>query len=157
MALPAFADTDALADRLPGGIDDEDLPRAQAVLDDASRLIRRVAGKSWVTDGEIDFGDLADWRQEEIERITLAAAKRAFTNPDAAESMSLGDAAVTLADASADVYLKADEVAAIQDAVLPSGAVPGLSSVRVVAPAYASASRILNDAWDQLAESDPGS
>lgn len=152
MTLPALADVQALADRIPGGVANEDEPRAQAALEDASAAIRTHVGRSWVDDeGELDFGDLALWSIDEIQRITVAAAKRAFTNPDSVtqRTQTLGDASETveLADASSDVYLTAAEKASLNAMVAVAGQVPGLASVRVVAPAAASGSRLLSDPW----------
>jgi hypothetical protein len=149
VTLPAFATVEDFADRLPGGLDDADEPRAQALLEDASSLIRTAAGVSWVSDDVLDFGDLADWKVAEIARITIAAATRAFTNPDRATAMTVGDTSVTLADSSPDVYLTAAERAAVLAMVGIVGGVPGLASVRVIAPAAASGSRYYTPSWDE--------
>lgn len=102
--LPAFASTSELAVRIPGGISDDDEARAQGVLEDASSLIRAEAGTTWVTEGVLDE-DVPDI----VVTVCIAAAKRAFTNPEAVTSESLGDAARSFGDASSDVYLTAAE------------------------------------------------
>lgn len=100
MTLPAFAALEQFAARLPGGIDAADETRAQAALDDASALIRLEAGKTWTTDDELD-DDVPDI----ILTVCVAAARRAFNNPDGVRSESTGSYSVSLADSSGDVYL----------------------------------------------------
>lgn len=155
MVLPAFADLAELEDRLAVSFSASEAAQAQAALDDASSLIRACAGVSWVVDDEIDFGDLADWRQREIVRITLAVARRVLENPQGFTEMHFADAGASFANASPDAYLTAAEKAAIRSMVATS-VVPGLASIRVVAPAAASGSRWGCDI-DQLIESDAGS
>lgn len=102
--LPAFADTDDLADRLPGGIADVDATRAQAALDDASAIIRSVAGKNWVDDND-ELEDVPDI----IVTITCRAALRAFANPVGVTQETAGPFSASYANASSDVYLTVGE------------------------------------------------
>lgn len=113
MTLPAFASLDDLEVQM-GPVDDP--IRAQAALERASTLIRVEAGTSWVTDGELDFGDLADYFQDAIVAITVDAARRALDTPSGIASESVGDASVTYDDPSGNVYLRAAERATIRSA-----------------------------------------
>lgn len=126
--LPAFATIDEFIDRLPGGLDNDDLLRAQAAIDDASTVIRSFAGKTWCNDAgtAVDFGDLAQYHQDEIVRITISAARRAFTNPEGATEMTLGDTSIGLSDSSSDVYLTAAEKAAVRRA---AGITAGITTI----------------------------
>jgi hypothetical protein len=115
MTLPAFADLDQFADRVPGGISVGDEARAQAALEDASALIRVHAEKTWVTDGVLD-ADVPDI----IGTICMLAARRVMENPEALESQTqtLGDATESRAFGanSNDVYLTAAEKAMVRKA-----------------------------------------
>jgi hypothetical protein len=106
VTLPAFASTDDLDAR---GVDVSNLVRAQTALDDASAVIRLEANTSWVVEGAVDFGDLADYLQDAIVTVCISVARRVLENPDGAESMTLGDASVSLANSSNDIYLTASE------------------------------------------------
>lgn len=97
-SLPPFADVDDLADRIPGGIKDDDIARAEAALDDASTLIRAEAGKDWAS----DFPDI-------VFTVTLRAALRAFTNPAGLQQESVQGWSGSFANSSTDVYLTSNE------------------------------------------------
>ncbi len=104
MSLPALAELADLAARIPGGIEEDDEPRAQAALDDASALIRAEAGDDWVTDGDppaLDTDNLPDVAVT----VCLAAARRAFVNPDGVTQESLDGYSTSYRNDSADVYL----------------------------------------------------
>lgn len=104
--LPAFATIDDLAARTPGGsITSTDEPRAQAALDDASAKIRAEAGLSWVDDG----GDVVEDLPDIIVVVCLAAALRAFVNPEGLVGESIGTYSETRPNPSTDVYLTAAE------------------------------------------------
>jgi hypothetical protein len=129
MTLPAFATLEAFAARLPGGVSDDDETRARAALDDASTLIRAEAGKDWVTDDEPAV--LADDLPDIVVTVCIAAARRAFTNPDGIRSESLLSHSVTLADSSADVYLTTAERRMIATAAgRTGGGISTLSTTR---------------------------
>jgi hypothetical protein len=133
--LPAFAIVTDLAARVPGGIAPADVERAQAALDGAAALIRAEAGRDWAD----DFADLPLRYQDVIEKICVAAALRSFLNPVGATQSTVGDVSLSYANASADVYLTAAERAVI--ARIVGGGAPGISSIRVVAPAAVTATR----------------
>lgn len=114
--LPPLATFDQFDARIPGGIDSEDSTRAEAALQDASALVRAEAGQTWVTDGVLD-ADVPDV----IVMVTIAAAKRAFVNPDGTASESIQDYSRTFASTSSDVYLTKAERNAIRREVGRSG------------------------------------
>jgi hypothetical protein len=128
MTLPAFASPEDLGKRLPGVLDEE---RAQALLEDASAAVRSWAGRSWCNDDgtQVDWGDLAALHQDEIVRITISAAKRAYTNPANVQSTSTGPFSTSFSDSSPDVYLTAQEKAAVSRAVGSLGTRTGLGVI----------------------------
>lgn len=105
--LPALASVVQLEARL--GLDantlaDADLDRARAALHDASTLVRSEARQSWVDEaGAITAPDV-------VIRVALGAARRTFTNPDAAISDTAGPFARRLRDDDTGVYLTKAEV-----------------------------------------------
>lgn len=110
-SLPAFATIEDLADRRPSGVSVADRPRAQAALVDASNLIRAETNKTWVDDT-----NQLDAVPPIFLTITCRSALRAFDNPDAIQSEAITNYSVTLANASADVYLTKTERALIRKA-----------------------------------------
>ncbi len=118
MVLPAFASTDDLSARLPGGLSDDDLTRAEAALSDASALIRAEAGKTWVDD-LLALSGVPDV----VVSITIAAARRALTNPDGVTSESVQDysRAFAATSASADIYLTRGEKSLVRRAAGGTG------------------------------------
>lgn len=114
--LPALVSLEDFALRL-GGISASDEERAQAVLDDASALVRAEAGdEDWVDD---------DNTLEEvpgvIAAITVAVAIRAYRNPDGVRQESIGTYSVAYADTSTAVFLTEGERRMIRRAVGLSG------------------------------------
>lgn len=104
-SLPAFATLEQLAARV--AVTDED--RAQAALDDASVEIRSIAGVSFVVDDVLDFGGYPSWAGDALVKVCCAAAVRALTNPEGAQSETIGSYSHSYANASPDVYLTAGE------------------------------------------------
>lgn len=104
MSLPALADLEALAARLPSGISEDDEPRAQAALDDASALIRAESGEDWVTDDATPVLD-EDTLPDVAVTVCLAAARRAFVNPDGVTAEAIDGYSTQYRNDSADVYL----------------------------------------------------
>lgn len=126
--LPAFASSAELAARIPGGIENGEMERALAALDDASSLIRDEAGKTWVDDeGELALPTGTDaWRADTLVRVCCSAARRSLENPDGVSQESLGGYAVSTANASSDVYLTSGERRAVRRAAGKAtiGAIP---------------------------------
>lgn len=121
--LPAFASLTDLRARIPGGIEDDDEARAQANLDDASVLIRAESRRNWVNDDdELDLPTGDDrWRADILVRVCLAAAQRAFENPEGVTQEALLSYSETRASSSNDVYLTAAEKRLIRKAAGTSG------------------------------------
>lgn len=83
--------------------------RAAAALDDASALVRLVAGRTWLDDDN----ELEDVPPV-IVQVTVAAAIRAFQNPQGFTQASIGDVSVTFsARGGGSVYLTPDERRAV--------------------------------------------
>lgn len=102
--LPALVSLDDFALRV-GGISAADEDRAQAALDDASALIRAEAGtETWVDDdGALEAVP------DVIVAVCVAAAIRAFRNPDGVRTESIGTYSVAYADTSTAVFLTEGE------------------------------------------------
>ncbi|MGE0133756.1 MAG: hypothetical protein AB7L91_06315 [Dehalococcoidia bacterium] len=101
--LPPLAELEALSERLGVVlVDDHDEPtspdgvRALAALRDASALVRQEAGEDYVDDHEeIDWGNLSTGAVDVLQSVTIAAAYRAYRNPDGATQASVGDSSVS--------------------------------------------------------------
>lgn len=102
--MAPLASYEDFKDRIPGGVSDEDEPRARALLQDATNLI-------------LAEGD-ADWTEQtappECVTICIQAAKRAFVNPDGVRSMSIDNLAASFSSADPNLYLTADELRLIR-------------------------------------------
>ena len=111
--LTPLASLTNLGLRLGVTLTGSDAERGTAALDDASALIRAEAAQDWVD----DEGDLAAVPAI-VESVALAAAYRAFRNPDGVSQTSLGDASVSYdrGTAQAAVYLTRDERRAVRRA-----------------------------------------
>lgn len=138
MTAPALATVNDLGTYLGAQITDTDA-RAAVILATASAQVRAAAGQTWLdAEGRLTSVHELAWT------VTIQAAARAWANPTGAASGTAGPFAATWA---AGVALTADEkeqLAALPRPGAANGSVPGLGSVRVVAPAYASGSR-----WQQ--------
>ena len=115
--LPSLASLLQFQVRIPGGISDEDAPRAEAALEDASALVRAEAGKTWVD----TFGALVADVPDVVVAVTIAAARRAFVNPDMLTAESIADYSSSFAHATTDVYLTKTERNAVRRAAGRSG------------------------------------
>lgn len=88
--VPPLAAFELLARKLGGEVadfDDTEFDRGCYLLDEASELIRDVAGKTWIDD---DTGALLEVPRR-IARICVAAAARAFNNPEGLSQRTMGD------------------------------------------------------------------
>lgn len=105
--LPALAELDDLSTRLGIALDpgSPDGSRAQALLDDASALIRAEC-------------EIPDPTPDVIVAICLAVAYRAYKNPDATSQASVGDVSVSYSGTGSGtaVYLTRIERTAIRKA-----------------------------------------
>jgi hypothetical protein len=129
--LPPLASPEDLEARLGVTLAGADLSRAAAALDDASALIRQEAGEDWVDEAQEELLGVPDV----VTAICLAAASRAFRNPDGATQTSVGDASVSFSrvGGGAAVYLTEAEQRAVRKAAGRSSA----GSVEIVSPWYA--------------------
>lgn len=107
-SVPALAGIARFSRKLgytPTGAESE---RAEHLLDEASELIRDVAGQTWLNDD----GTLGAVPRR-IANICVAAAFRAFGNPEGLSQRSLGDSSKsydrTGREGGEDVYLTAAE------------------------------------------------
>jgi hypothetical protein len=122
MPLPPLADLAALGTRLGmelvdahGDPTEPEGVRAQAALEDASALVRTEAGKSFTDEAHavLDAGI-----PDIIVSIVLAAAYRAFRNPEGTSQSSIGDVSVSFAreGSAGAVFLTKAEQRAIRKA-----------------------------------------
>lgn len=138
MSLPALATVADLEALLGVSIDASDA-RAQQVLALVSAQVRSVVGLTWVdTNGQLAAVP------ELARAITVTASARLWANPTGAASTSAAPFGATWSGGGS--VLLADERE--QLASLIEDSVPGLGSVRVVAPAYASGTRRPEPWWD---------
>lgn len=130
MTLPSLATVDDLATRLPGGIAAADEDRAQLVLDDVSTLIRAEVETDWVDDAGALSGV-----PDVVVTVCLAAARRAWTNPNGVLSETIGSYSYRLPDAAVapGVFLTDEEKRLIRRAAGTVDA--GVSSVELNAEA----------------------
>lgn len=94
-----------------------ELERAEALLDDASALVRDVAGRTWI---DPDTGALESVPGS-IQWVVLRAAERAIRNPDGFSSESAGDYSYQRTGVEPGVYLTAGEEKAIRRALGKTG------------------------------------
>lgn len=85
-ALPALATVEDLADWVDETIADDNR-RALAVLRHASSRVRTIAGKTWLNEDEDAVEDVP----EDIVGVVVAAAGRAWTNPNGTQSHTIDD------------------------------------------------------------------
>jgi hypothetical protein len=114
----SLATIDDFADRIPDGIAGQEA-RAQAMLDDASALIRSEAGKTWLDE---DVPDI-------IRTTCMSAAKRAFLNPEGISAVALDGNSASFVTGSPDVFLTSAEKKAVRKAAGRTG-VWSLSTTR---------------------------
>lgn len=114
-ALPPLASVEHLGRKLGYTPEGSERDRASEVLDEASELIRDVAGETWVD----DTGALTGVPRR-VRLICLAAAFRAFGNPEALTQRSIGDSSKSYDRSQREggeaVYLTKEEKAAVRKA-----------------------------------------
>lgn len=109
MSTPTLASLQQLDARTPGGLSDDDTPRALAALDDASAWIRSEAGEDWLDDS----GNL-ETVPAVIVSICCAVARRVVDNPAGIMQRSIAGYSEGLTNSSTDVYLTKQEKAMIR-------------------------------------------
>lgn len=118
--MAALATVAELEDRLGRTLTGAPLDRAEAALDDASALVR--------DEGDEDWDSLT--APDRVVQIVLAAAYRAFTNPDALAQATSGDVSVSYGTVPGAVYLTAAELRAVRRHAGGSG----MQSLTLVTP-----------------------
>lgn len=143
--LPPLAPFDRLANKLGATVDDFDdveFDRGCYLLDEASEMIRDVAGKTWVDE---DTGALTEVPRR-VARICVAAAARAFNNPEGLAQRTIGDSSKsydrTGREGGEVVYLTDAEKA---DIVKAAGGGVGFQSVTLTSP-YSGEAEL--DTWE---------
>lgn len=133
MALPLLADVTDLATLLNQTIAGADAARAASLLVSASSLVRAESGSPWVnSEGDLLWAGSTDPNmllvQETLVSVTLAAAGRAYNNPDGLIAETLGPYSARWAEDGSGVFLTEDEQRAIARAValLRGDTSPGL-------------------------------
>lgn len=121
--VPPLASFALLARKLgadPVDFDDEERDRGEALLDEASELIRDEADKTWLIANTNALDDVP----RRVARICVAAAARAFTNPEGLSQRVIGDSTKgydrTGREGGEAVYLTKEEVRAVKKAALGS-------------------------------------
>jgi len=112
--LPPLASIAAFEKRLglaPGSLQGADLARAEAALEDASALVRSVAGRDWVDEDGVTITAPAT-----VIVITLLAAKRAFLNPRGFSYEQTGPFSYQLPRDQTGLMLTEDEKRVIREA-----------------------------------------
>jgi hypothetical protein len=109
LTLATVTDLEA---RLGRQFSDEELPRVHALLDDASHLVRDVAGRACIPD------DLADLTQVSgsVRAVVARMVERAIRNPEGFSAESAGDYSYQRTGVQPGVYLTEAEERAIRRA-----------------------------------------
>ena len=116
MAYATVSDLDA---RTPGGIPDDDEPRAAVVLDDVSAFVKDLVDGDTATEWEADT-------PAAVVAVVCAAAGRAMVNPYQHASVTEGSY-TWRADNTSGVWLTKDERTAVRRAA----GIPGWSAVEL--------------------------
>jgi len=115
-----FAEVDELAARLGRQLDDSELVRALAVLEDASALVREEVGYTvWI---DADTGVLDESLvPASVRAVVLRAAERAMRNPGGFSAESSGDYSYQRTGVQIGVYLSEAEIRTLRRAVKRTG------------------------------------
>lgn len=117
MTDPALAEVQDLEYRIGREFGVHELSRVEAVLDDASALVRDEAGRTWVDD---ITGNLTSVPAS-IRAVVLRVAERVMRNPQGFKSESGGDYSYQRADGAVGVYLTDQERQIIRRAIRRPG------------------------------------
>jgi hypothetical protein len=127
--LPSLATLAMLTRKLGYTPTGAEADRAEHLLAEASELIRDVAGKTFTT-----AQGVLDTVPRRVSMICVAAAFRAFNNPEALSQRSIGDSSKsydrTSREGGEDVYLTDEEEKSIRRASANSS----MASVTLVTP-----------------------
>jgi hypothetical protein len=143
MTLPSLATVDEFAAWMGVTIDNEE--RAEAILTAASTLVRSTSGRAWVdADGEPEDG-LTETQSDAAHTVVLSVAERVWRNPQGLTSETSGPFSKSVA-AWAAFGLELTETEKQMISLGSTTGIPGLTSVRVVAPALARGSA-MHENW----------
>jgi hypothetical protein len=127
---------------LPEDFDDVERARGEYLLDEASELIRDLAGKTWLT-----TTNALDNVPRPVARVCVAAAARAFENPHGLTQRSIGDSSKSYDRSQREggeiVYLTETE----ERTVLKAAGVSTFVAVTLASPYSADD---LANAWDEV-------
>lgn len=141
MALPSLASLQEFQEWHGSAVD---ASRATAILSAASTLIRSSTGRVWV-DADGPESGMSATAISAARTVCLIVAERVYTNPSGATQEQSGPYSRSVAAwAASGLTLRPEELAMLNQV---SPGVPGLHSVRVVAPAAAAASRWKEWQW----------
>lgn len=119
-----------------------DNPRAEAILAAASTLVRTFTGRVWVdVDDEPDSDEPSyELEFDAAQTVVLIVSQRVYLNPSGTTQETTGPFSRSVAAWSAMGLALSDDEKEMLGGGQPD-AIPGLSSIRVVAPAGTKASR----------------
>lgn len=121
--LPPLIGFGKLVAKLGYAPEDEERTRAEAILIEASSLIRDVAGTTWTNETTNALLEVP----HRVRQIALSVVYRAFTNPEGLSQRTIGDSSKSFDRAKREggeaVYLTDAEEKAIQKAAGSSGMV----------------------------------
>jgi len=141
MSLPSLATLDEFSGWHGSAVDAR---RAAAILAAASTLIRSATGRVWV-DADGPQAGVSDVALSAAKTVCLMVAERVYSNPSGTTQQQSGPYAQSVAAwAASGLVLRPEELAMLNQV---SPGVPGLHSVRVVAPAAAAGSRWQEWQW----------
>jgi hypothetical protein len=127
---------------LPEDFDDVERARGEYLLDEASELIRDLAGKTWLT-----TTNALDNVPRPVARVCVAAAARAFENPHGLTQRSIGDSSKSYDRSQREggeiVYLTETE----ERTVLKAAGVSTFVAVTLASPYSADD---LANVWDEV-------
>lgn len=140
--LASFAMLARKLGALPDDFDEVERLRGEALLDEASELIRDLAGKTWLT-----ATNSLDGVPRRIASVCVAAAARAFENPHGLTQRSIGDSSKSYDRSQREggeiVYLTETE----ERAVLKAAGVSTFVAVTLTSPYSADVDL---DTWDAV-------
>lgn len=118
--------------------------RAEAILIAASTLVRSTTGRTWVDADEEWEEGVTDLQQDQVRTVVVMVADRVYANPAGVTQEAVGPFSRTVAAWAAYGM----ELTDTELEMLPGGSsgIPGLTSIRVVAPAAARGS-LYSTAW----------
>lgn len=103
--------------RLGRTFDASELPRIEALLDDASAMVRDVAGRDWID----PVTGLLQPVPGSIRAVVLRSVERAVRNPEGFSAESAGDYSYQRTGVQAGIYLTEGEEKAIRRALGKTG------------------------------------